>query len=113
LVWALELSGALYEEKEGKERCRLAVAGLILGGEQSVLRPASLCLCDSRRGIAGRHDSIAKMRIRVDEKQVVAHLCPLCQKVLSLVREPTLGMKGSAPYNRMGAMREVANLWHR
>jgi len=29
----------------------------------------------------------------VDEKQFVAHLCTLCQKVLSLVREPALGVK--------------------
>jgi len=56
---------------------------------------------------------MARMQIGVDEKQLVAHLCTLCQKVLRLVREPTLGVKRSAPYKRMGATRDVANLGHR
>ena len=68
---------------------RRPVAGLTPGGEQTVLRAASLCLCDTRRGMRGRQDSMARMRIGVDEKLLVAHLCTLCQKVLSLVREPT------------------------
>ena len=49
----------------------------------------------------------------VDEKQLVAHLCTFCQKVLSLEREAALGVKRSAPQRRMGAMSELANLWHR
>jgi len=56
---------------------------------------------------------MARMPIGVDEKQLVAHLCTLCQKVFSLVKEPMLGVKGSAPYRRMGATSDVANLWHR
>jgi len=56
---------------------------------------------------------MARMPIGVDEKQLVAHLCTLCQKVLRLMREPTLGVKRSAPYKRMGATRDVANLGHR
>jgi len=87
-VWALEPSAARDEETEGKEACRRAVAGLTLGGEQTVLRAASLCLCETRRGIGGRQDSTARMPMGVDEKQLVAHLCTLCQKVLSLVNEP-------------------------
>ena len=112
-MWALESSGARYEEREGKEGCRCAVAGLTLGGEQTVLRATSPYLCDTRRGIGGRQDSMARMQMGVDEKQLVVHLCTLCQKLLSLVREPTLGVKRSAPYKRMGAMRDVENLWHR
>jgi len=44
-VWALESSGAQYEEREAKEGCRRAVAGLTPGGEQTGLREASLCHC--------------------------------------------------------------------
>ena len=112
-MWALEPSGARYEERKGKVGCRHGVAGLIPGREQTVLRAARLCLCDTRRGIGGRQDSMARMLMGVDEKQLVAHLCTLCQKVLSLVREPTLGVKRSAPYRRMCATSNIANLWHR
>jgi len=49
----------------------------------------------------------------VDEKQLVAHLCTLCQKVLSLVKEHRLGVRRSSPYRRMGATSDVANLCDR
>jgi len=49
----------------------------------------------------------------VDLKQLVAKFCTLCQKVLSLVKDPTLGVKRSAPYRRMDATSDVASLWHR
>jgi len=78
-----------------------------------VVSAASLCLCDTRRKIGGRQDSMARMPIGVDEKQLVAHLCTLCQKVLSLVKEPMLGVKTSSPYRKMGATSDVARLWHR
>jgi len=94
-------------------RCRRAVAALTLGPEQTILRAARLCLCNTRRGIGGRQDSTARMPMGVDEKEFVAHPCTLSQKVLSLVREPTLGMKRSVPYRRIGATSDVANLWHR
>jgi len=89
--------GAQYEEREGQEGCKRAVARLTSGGEQTVLRAAKLCFCDTRRGMGGRQDSITRMPMEVDEKQFVAHLCTLCQKVLSLKREPMLGVKRSAP----------------
>jgi len=63
--------------------------------------------------MGGRQDSMARMPMGVDEKQLVAHVCTLCQKVLSLVKEPTLGVKRSALCRRMGAMSDVASLWHR
>ena len=78
-----------------------------------MLRAARVCLCDTRRGIGGRHDSMASMPIGVDEKQFAAHLCTLCQKVLSLLREPMLGVNRSAPYKSMGATSNIASLWHR
>lgn len=40
---------------------------------------------------------MARMHKSVEEKQFVAHLCTLYQKVLSLVREPVLGVKRSVP----------------
>ena len=47
------------------------------------------------------------------EKQFVVHLWTLCQKVLRRAVVPALGVKRSAPYSRMGATKDVANLWHR
>jgi len=111
--WALELSESGNKESHVKEGWRCAVVGLTLGGEQTVLRAASLCHFDIKRVMGGRQDSIARMPLGVDEKQLVAHLCTLCQKVLSLVREPTLGVKRAVPFRRMGVTREVASLWHR
>ena len=61
--------------------------------------------------MGGRQESMARMPMGVQEKQLVAHLCTLCQKVLSLAREPTLGVKRSAPYRRRGTTRELASLW--
>ena len=42
-MWAMELSGARCEDRQGKKGCRCAVAGLTAGGEQTVRRVASLC----------------------------------------------------------------------
>jgi len=78
LVWALEPSGARYVEREWKERCRRAVAGFTPGGEQTVPRVARFCLCDTRRGIGGRQDSMARMPMGVEQKLLVAHRCTLC-----------------------------------
>jgi len=47
--------------------------------------------------MGGRQDLMARMPMGVKEKQLVAHLCTLCQKVLSLVKEPMLGEKRSGP----------------
>jgi len=49
----------------------------------------------------------------VAEKQFVVHLGTLCQKVLRRAVVPALGVKRSAPYSRLGATKDVANLWHR
>jgi len=97
-------------EREGREGWRRAVAGLTLSSEETVLRAASLCHCDPRRGMGGRQELMARMPMGVDEKHLVAHLCTLCERVLSLMREPTLGLMRSAPYRRRGATRDVASL---
>ena len=110
---ALEPSGVRQGDREGKEGCRRAVSGLTLGGEQTVVRVASLCVCETRRGIGAKQDSMTRMAVGVDEKQLVANLCTLCKKVLSIGKEPTLGVKRSTPYRRRGATSEVASLWHR
>ena len=66
--------------------------GMTAGREPMVRRADILGLWDTPRGTGGRQDSMAKMPIGVDKKQFVAHLCTLCQKVLSLEREPALGV---------------------
>ena len=89
------------------------MAGLTPGAEQAVLRAASLCLCDTRSGMGGRQDSMARMLMGVDEKQLQGDLSTLCQKVSSLGRERTLGVKRSTPYRRMGATRDISSVWPR
>jgi len=76
LVWALKPSGARDEEREGKVGCRRAVAGLTQGGKQTVLRAASLCFCETRRGTGGKQDSMARIAMGVDEKWQVAPRAP-------------------------------------
>jgi len=53
------------------------------------------------------------MPMGIDEKHLVAHLCTLCQKVLSLEMEPALGVKRSTQSRRRGATSDFARLWHR
>jgi len=112
MVRALEESEAWCVDSEWKEGCRRTVAGLALGGEQTVRWAASLGFWKTRRVTLSRQDSIVRMPIGVEEKQFVAHRCPLCQNMLSLDRESVLGEKRSAPERRIGAMRNVASLWH-
>jgi len=40
---------------------------------------------------------MAKIRIGVEEIQLVAHICTVCRKGLSLGTDPVLGVKRSAP----------------
>jgi len=75
-----------------------AVAGLTAGGELTVLRGACLCRWETRRVTGGRQASMAMMPLGVDEKQLVAHVCTWCQKMLGIAKEPALGVKRSAPY---------------
>jgi len=52
----LKVSEAWWENREWKEGCRGAVAGLTCGGEQTVWRAASLCHSETTRGTLGRQD---------------------------------------------------------
>jgi len=57
---------------------RRALAVVTPGGEQTVLRAARFCLCDTRSRKGGKQDSMARMPIGVEEKQLVAQLGTLC-----------------------------------
>ena len=97
LVRALEESGAWCPDSNGKEGWMRAVAGFPLGGEPMTLSAASLCQSVIRREISGRHDSTESIPVGMAEKQFMAHLWTLCQKVLRRVVVPTLGVNRSAP----------------
>ena len=56
---------------------------------------------------------MASMGIGVEEKQLVTHLWTLLQKVSSLSCIFRRGVKRSAPYNRIGAIKEEASRWQR
>jgi len=113
VVGAPEELRARWPQREGKEGWRRAVAGFTLGGEHMTLSAARLCRWDFRRGTAGRQDSNARIASSVAEKAFVVHLWTLCLEVLSRAVAPALVVKRSAPYSRIGAIRDVASLWHR
>ena len=56
---------------------------------------------------------MASMGIGVEEKQLVTHLWALLQKVSSLSRIFWRGVKRSAPYSKIGAIKEEASQWQR
>ena len=56
---------------------------------------------------------MARIGIRVEEKQLVTHLWVHLQKVLSLSCIFRQGVKRSAPYRSTGAIREEARPWQR
>jgi len=110
---ALEVSCTRWVEREGNEGSRCAVARFTSGGEHITLIAAILCRWEIRRGTGGRQDSNARIPVGVAERQFVVHLWTLCRKVLRRAEAPALGVKRSAPYSRMGAINDVASLWHR
>jgi len=97
----------------GTDLCSLADAGLISGGEQTILRAAMRCRCSIRRTRGGRQDSMASIGTAVEEKQLVTHLRTRCQNTSNLSCILTRGVYRSAPYRRTGARREEASLWQR
>jgi len=96
LVRAVEESGAWCVDTEGKQVRGRIVMGLALGMEQTVPRAASLCFWETRRVMGGRQDTNGRMTMGVEQNELVAHLCTLCQNVLSRDREPALGEKRHA-----------------
>jgi len=56
--------------------------------------------------------STEKIPVGVAERRFLVYVWTLCQIVLRRAIAPTLGVKRSAPYRRMGATRHVASLWH-
>ena len=97
----------------GTDLCSGAAAGSISGGEEVSLRAAMRCRCSIRRVRGGRHASMASMVFGVEEKQLVTHLWTLLQTVSSLSCIFWKGIKRSAPYKRIGAIREEASRWQR
>jgi len=92
---------------------RRAVAGFNSGREQTTRSAANLCRWEIRRATGGRHDSTTRIPVGVAEKQFVAYLWTLCQKVFRRAIVPALGLKRSAPYSKRGATKDVASLWQR
>jgi len=84
-------------EREGKEECSRAVAGFTLGGEHTILRPASRCFWEIMRLTRGTHDSTARIPVGISEKQLVVRHWTLCQKVFRRDIAPPLCVKRSAP----------------
>ena len=71
------------------------------------------CQCSIRSGRGGRDASMASMEIGVEEKQLVIHLWALLQKVSTLSCIFRRGVKRSAPYKKIGVIKEQASRWQR
>ena len=54
----------------------------------------------------GRHDSAARISVGVDQKQLVTHLSTCCQWISILLRSPWVGVNRSAPYERIGNIKQ-------
>ena len=89
------------------------MAGLISEGEEVSLRATMRwrCSISSRRG--GRLDSIARMGIGVEAKQLVVHLWTFLQMVASLSCIFIRGVERSEPYRSIEATRKEARQWQR
>ena len=68
-------SGALVFSSVGKDLQRRAEAGLIDVWEEMSLRAAIRLLCGRSTVSGERHDSAVRIGTRVDQKQLVIHLC--------------------------------------
>ena len=105
--------GDLKEDLLGTDLWSRPAAWFISGGEEASLRAAIRWRCSISSGRGGRQASMAKMVIRVEEKQLVTHLWMRLQKESSLSCIFMRGVKRSEPYRRIGAIREVASRWQR
>ena len=92
--------------KAGKDLQRRAEAGLIDAGEEMSLRAAIRLLCGRRTVSGGRHDSVARIGTGVDRKQLVTYLCTCRQWTSILLRSPLVGVNRSAPYERIGNIKQ-------
>ena len=99
-------SGALALSRVGKDLQRRAEAGFIDVREEISLRAAIRLLCGRRTARGGRHDSAARIGVAVDRKQLVTHLCTCRQWTSILLRSPLVGVNRSAPYERMGIIKQ-------
>lgn len=76
---------------------RCALAGLMLGGEHTILSSATLCLWENKRATEGTPDCTKRILVGVAEKEFVVYLGTLCQKGLRRAIVPVVGVKRSAP----------------
>ena len=82
------------------------MAVLIGVGEEMSLRAAIRLLCGRRTMSGGRHDSAARIGMGVDQKQLVTHLCTCRLWTSILLRSPLAGAYRSAPYERIGNIKQ-------
>ena len=99
-------SGALALSRVGKDLQRRAEAGLIEVGEEISRRAAIRLLCGRRTVSATRYDSAARIGTGVDRKQLVTYLCTCRQWTSILLRSPLVGVNRSAPYERIGNIKQ-------
>ena len=99
-------SGPLALSRVAKDLQGGAEVGLIDVGEEMSLRAAIWILCGRRTASDGRHDSAARSGTAVDRKQLVTHLCTCRQWTSILLRSPLVGVNRSAPYERIGNIKQ-------
>ena len=90
----------------GKDLQRRAEVGLIDVWEEMSLRAAIRLLCGRRTVRGGRHDSAARIGTGVDRKQLVTQLCTCRQWTTILFRCPLVLVNRSAPYERIGNIKQ-------
>ena len=91
----------------------LAAAGLAVGGAQTIRSAAMRLLCLAMHCTGGSELSAERIGRGVERKQLVTHRWTVRQNTSMCLSGLPEGAKRSAPYSIIGAMREVANLWHR
>ena len=99
-------SGALALSRVGKDLQRRAEGELIDVGEEMRLSAALRPLCGRRTVSGGRHDSAERIGTGVDRKQLVTHLCTCRQWISIILRSPLEGVNRSAPYERIGNIKQ-------
>ena len=81
----------------GKDGGSLAEAGLLVGGEQAILRAASRLLYLQWETMGGRHASQDRMEVGVEKKLFLFYLWTLCQKLFMPLSAKEFRFRRSAP----------------
>ena len=104
-------SGALALSGAGKDLRRRAEAGSLDVGEEMSLSPTIHPFCERRTVSGGRHSSPARIGTAVDRKQLMTPLCNCRPWTSILLRYPLVGVNRSAPYERIGNIKQWASQW--